>query len=118
MQRGITGIYYERGTLVCYDHVTGDRWTHKPEYVAYTETFQRAAISCEPHHGLFRCVFKDYDHRDVFLRYNPNVVTYEADFSPIKRVMADNDYIVRPPRRGYYDIETDSRVSFANMKLD
>lgn len=115
MQRGITGIYYERGTLVCYDHVTGDRWTHKPEYVAYTETFQRAAISCEPHHGLFRCVFKDYDHRDVFLRYNPNVVTYEADFSPIKRVMADTDYIVRPPRRGYYDIETDSRVSFANM---
>ena len=115
MQRGITGIYYERGTLVCYDHITGDRWTHKPEYVAYTEKFQPAAVSCEPHHGLFRCGFKDYDHRDVFLRCNPDIVTYEGDFSPIKRVMADNDYIVRPPRRGFYDIETDSRVSFANM---
>lgn len=47
-----------------------------------------------------------------------DVATYEGDVSPVRRVMSDVGSLeVDPaPRRGYFDLEVDSRKSFEQMR--
>lgn len=40
------------------------------------------------------------------------VASYEADVSPLRRLMSDARFGVAKPKRAYFDIETDSRCSF------
>ncbi len=45
-----------------------------------------------------------------------NITTYEADVSPIRRVFSDRGLKIAKPNRGFLDLETDSRASFATVK--
>ena len=45
-----------------------------------------------------------------------NVVTYEGDVDPIRRWFTDTGANIAKPRRGYFDLETDSRCTFADAK--
>lgn len=64
----------------------------------------------------WRVQWRDYDSRKHWLENNPTVPTFEADVSPIRRIMADHDIDVQRPSRCFLDIETDSRVPFANKE--
>lgn len=44
------------------------------------------------------------------------IVTYEGDVDPVRRWFTDTGASIAKPRRGYFDIETDSRVTFAAAK--
>jgi DNA polymerase elongation subunit (family B) len=39
------------------------------------------------------------------------VTSYEADVSPLRRLMSDSQFAIGKPKRAYYDIETDSRCT-------
>jgi len=42
--------------------------------------------------------------------------TYEGDVHPVRRFIADHDVTIQKPRRGYFDLETDSRVPFSRKE--
>ena len=44
------------------------------------------------------------------------VVSMEADVGPVRRLIADQGLAIARPRRAYFDIETDSRVPFAEKE--
>lgn len=44
------------------------------------------------------------------------VTTYEGDVDPIRRWFTDTGATIAKPRRGYFDLETDSRCTFADAK--
>ena len=66
-----------------------------------------------------RVQMSDPEVRRALLKKHPDspfvkrgIVTYEGDLDPLARAMVDWDVKVQRPRRCYFDIETDSRVSF------
>lgn len=58
------------------------------------------------------------DHRENFCRQlmASGIQSYEADVTPLKRWMIDNNVQIQRPRRIYLDIETDSRATFESAK--
>lgn len=44
------------------------------------------------------------------------ITTYEGDVDPIRRWFTDTGATIAKPRRGYFDLETDSRCTFAEAK--
>lgn len=44
------------------------------------------------------------------------LTVYEADVNPVRRFLTDNPVEIQRPRRGYLDIETDSRVPFGKKE--
>lgn len=58
--------------------------------------------------------FRSIREREVRRLEAYGVPSWEADVSPLKRHMSDNDVHVGRPRRVYLDLETDSRVRFAD----
>lgn len=56
-----------------------------------------------------------YRYRPEDVKPNPmhGVSTYEADVDPVTRHFSDTGAIIQRPKRGYLDIETDSRVPFS-----
>ncbi len=61
--------------------------------------------------GWCKLIFADYDSRKAALESTPSLC--EADVSPVRRFMSDHLCHVEAPRRGYLDIETDSRQPFS-----
>ena len=44
------------------------------------------------------------------------ITTYEGDVDPIRRWFTDTGATIAKPRRGFFDLETDSRCTFADAK--
>jgi DNA polymerase elongation subunit (family B) len=44
------------------------------------------------------------------------IVTYEGDVDPVRRWFTDTGATIAKPRRGYFDLETDSRVLFNDAR--
>lgn len=44
------------------------------------------------------------------------IVAYEADVSPVRRWMTDNDVVIQRPKRCYVDLEVDSRLPIIRQK--
>ncbi len=96
------------------------RFSHVPAvYTAYVRELpdnvmdDSRVIGHHPDHpGWYRIEFRDYDARKGWCYEHPETATFENDVSPVKRFMADTDTAVQAPRRCFWDIETDSRVSF------
>ena len=65
---------------------------------------------------FWKIKWRDYDSRKAWLENNATVPTYEADLSPVRRIMADYDIEIQRPKRCYLDIETDSRVPFSRKE--
>lgn len=53
-------------------------------------------------------------HESLFDRLGLTV--YEADVNPVRRFLTDNPVEILRPRRGYLDLETDSRVPFGKKE--
>ncbi len=66
--------------------------------------------------GWTKLLFFDYEARRRALEDNPSIL-FEADVSPARRFLTDNYCKIDPPRRGFLDIETDSRVPFSKAIL-
>lgn len=45
-----------------------------------------------------------------------DIITYEGDVDPIRRWFTDTGATIAKPQRGYFDLETDSRCTFADAK--
>lgn len=79
--------------------------------------------------NFIRVSCNSYDERDRLCRgfrddggiYRPGLIeqglkVYEADLSPVKRWLIDTGARIQKPRSGYLDLETDSRVPFAQKE--
>lgn len=45
-----------------------------------------------------------------------DIASFEADVSPVRRYVVDHGVEIARPRRAYFDIETDSRISFSEKE--
>lgn len=68
-----------------------------------------------------RVRWRDYDSRKAVCgpdgpMAQHGIPTYEADVGPVRRYIIDHAIEVARPRRAYFDIETDSRVSLAEKE--
>lgn len=63
-----------------------------------------------------RVLWRDQEARDRICKSKESplrargIPTYEGDVTPLRRYLVDNGTKIARPRRGYFDIETDSRV--------
>lgn len=73
-------------------------------------------VSCDRFDGWWRVFFVDYETRKEFLANNRDVI-FEADVSPVRRFITDHNCRIDPPKRGFLDLETDSRVPFSEAIL-
>lgn len=79
----------------------------------------RAVVGVVEEGEWVRVTWRDWDTRDKGISWlaQENVKAYEADVNPVRRYFADTGALTSPaPRVCYLDIETDSRVSFANKE--
>lgn len=66
--------------------------------------------------GWEKILWVDYDSREA-ARERFGDLLFEADVSPVRRFITDNYCVIEPPKRAYFDIETDSRVAFSDAIL-
>lgn len=69
----------------------------------------------QDHPGWWKLVFADWDSRKFAVENNP--LLFEGDVSPVRRFLTDHKCKIDSPKRGYLDIETDSRVPFSEAVL-
>ena len=72
--------------------------------------------------AFLRCSFTSFEARQGYCSHpesplvQEGIETFEGDVDPVRRHFTDGDVKIAPPRRCYLDIETDSRVSFADKE--
>ncbi len=125
----ISTAFY-RGDEVVLCGPNGEREVVQSEYASF---FRKADVTERLHRDLERSdkvrstVFEgdwlrvrwtDYGTRESAIKFfhDNGVKSFEGDVSPIKRVLADRDIRIARPRLAFLDIETDSRLKFAQKK--
>jgi DNA polymerase elongation subunit (family B) len=107
--------------IICHRDTNGRlQYDEAPaEYTAHVKVLPKGLMndsrvirSQEMPDGYHRIYYRDYQSRLEWREVNPTVEVWEADVSPVKRLLADRDIIIQPPIRVFWDIETDSRVPF------
>lgn len=87
-----------RGVLEQSRYVRG--WREDGEFIRIAWVIREKAIQAAATDGWFA---------------QNGITVYEADVDPVRRFITDNHVEIARPRRCYIDLETDDRVSFAEM---
>lgn len=89
----------------------------KKEDVGSIEGFRRQRVLREEG-DYVRMICQSWDERNRIVNEKlkrENVLTYEADLSPVRRFMIDSGIKIQKPKPGFMDLEADSRVPFTRF---
>jgi len=135
--RGVMGAYVDGLSVVLLHREADGTLNHRTtraQYVSYHTRqdlelcepdvmeqlrHSRAVVGIADEDRWFRIQWRDWESREKGVQWlaSEHVVAYEADLNPVRRYFADSGEATCPnPRVAYLDIETDSRVSFANKE--